>query len=165
MPFPRTICQQGLQSAGLLCRINIADEFARFGRRRCRQGDTMSTHQTKQNKSTKFGGRNNLGVTGSRQGCRDHATGPLSQSAGAERLPHEQTRRLIVPGFGDDPGMLDGPSTCVTWTPERLVPFQAQCPQDPRPLAAERTLECKPGRLGANALKPRAAWCNWRAHT
>ncbi len=165
MPFRRTFCEQGLQSAGLLCRINIADEFAWFGRRRCRQGDMMSTPQTQRTSRLSFGGRNNLGVTGSRQGCRDHATGPLSQSAGAERLPHQWTRHLIVPGFGDDPGMLDGWSAGVTWTPERLVPIQAQCPQDPRPLATERKLEPRPGRLGANALKPRAAWCNWRAHT
>ena len=93
------------------------------------------------NKSTKFGGRNNLGVTGSGQGCHDHATGPLPQSASAERLPHEQTRRLIVPGFGDDPGMPDEWSIRVTWMPERPAPLQAQCRQDPRLSTTESKLE------------------------
>ena len=54
-----------------------------------------------------------LGVTGWRQGCCDHATGPLSQSAGAEHLPQKRTRRQNVLSFGDDLSMPDGLSPCV----------------------------------------------------
>ena len=75
-------------------------------------GDKMSSNRPKEQVEIVWGAE--------QAGCDRMAARMLrsrnrsaSQSAGAEHLPHQKTRRLNVPRFGDDLGMLDNKSPDV----------------------------------------------------